>query len=257
MTNLIHESLYLTYDGERSDKYGVINVKTSSGLYKQHFMSQREIIESETPDNDFPYFQQIKRRPIQFDLTLYFEDGFTDDQLQDLRQLFNVDFYKPMVFGEQPEKIYYCVPVDLSELNHNGAKQGYVTISFRCNSPFSFSTFRQNTFDLSTNTNGTNIEIMNYGDDICLPIIEIGKYGTGTIEIINNSDSARTLSISNLQDQELVTIDCQYEDIESDQGLLHYDDHNGIYLQLVYGKNRLHITGDCEIRFKYQFKYTS
>jgi len=61
---------------------------------------------------------------------------------------------------------------------------------------------------------------MNYGDEICLPIIEIGKYGVGTVEIINNSDGARTLSISNLQDQELVTVDCQYEDIESDQGIL-------------------------------------
>ncbi len=252
---MIHESIYFTYDGEQSNQYGVVNVKVSSGLYKQHFMSQREIIETEQPDSDFPSFQKIKRQPIQFSLTLYFEDGFTDDQLQDLRQLFNVNFYKPMVFSEDSTKIYYCVPVDLSELNHNGAKQGYVTISFRCNSPFSFSAFRKDTFDLSTNTSGTDIEIMNYGDEVCLPIVEIGKYGVGTVQIINNSDGGRTMSISNIQDQELVTVDCQYEDIESDQGILHYDDHNGNYLQLVYGKNRLHITGDCEIRFKYQYKY--
>lgn len=253
---MINSSEYFVYDGKRSDGFGIIGANVDSGLFNQSFMADRDIQEVEVQEKDTPLFQGYKKRPLEFPVTIYFEDGFDREKLQKVRQLFNVNFYKPMQFSEETTKIYYCMLVGSSDLNHNGIEQGYATLNFRCDSPYSFSPTFVRYFDLSTNTSGTEIELENFGDEKCYPIIKVKKVGAGFIELINNSDGGRLMRVSNLADAEEITINCEHETVDTNlANTFHFDDTNDTFLYLIYGKNRIQVNGECQIEFLLQYKY--
>jgi phage-related protein len=257
---MIHNSLYFLYDGESSQDYGVIQVTSGSGLQQQSFLANRQIEEIETPQNDTPFFQRIKREPLQFPLRLYFEDGFDVYKLNKLQRLFDVNYYKPMEFSEDLGKIYYCMPVDSSDLSHNCIDQGYVDLQFRCLDAFAYSPIYESiNYDFTSNIiSGLDIEIENEGVHNIHPVIEIKKVGDGTVRIVNTSFYTGECILTNLSDGEKVTINCEVEELETDLSS-HFilDDHNDEFIELAYGLNRLKVYGDCYIKFYYQYKFSA
>lgn len=86
------------------------------------------------------------------------------------------DYYKPFYTVDNPNRIFYCMLEGDSKLVHNGLKQGYITLTMRCDSPYSYTpkftkenmqfsstkltkTITENTFSIGMGTM-ENIEIV-------------------------------------------------------------------------------------------------
>ena len=253
---MIKESLYFTFDGINSmDEFGIMNVSVdSSGLYTETFMANRNIKEIKVRGNDRPYFSEIERDPITIPMTFYFQDSWDDNKIAQVKQWLNVDYYKPLIFSEEPSKIYYAIPSDSLNIIHNGLKQGYVTLSMRCDSPYSYSPeINSNWFDVSDNN---TFSIDNNGDCKIYPQINIVKIGNGDLTIENLNNGNATMKFTNLLDQEELYINCEKEYIETSiPNFYRYDSLNDTYMQLVYGQNNIRVTGDCRIQFIYEYKF--
>lgn len=251
---MIKESLYFQYNEINSMDFGIMNVSIENNLYSEPFIAQRTIKEFKVRGNDKPYFSEIQRDPLSFSLTFAFEDIWDDELISQVKQWLNQDYYKPLIFSELPDRIFYALVIDSPTLLHNGLKQGYVTLNIRCDSPYSYSPMilkERNFSNYDINT----LEIENAGDISIYPQIYITKVGDGDLTI-DNYNGANTFEFTNLVDQEELYIHCSKEYIETSiPNFYRYDSFNGNYMVLAYGKNKLKITGKCLIKFQYQYMF--
>lgn len=238
-------------------------------MFQEPFMAQRTIVEQKVRGRS-PYFQEIQTENLQWTLSFAFQDSWTDDQLRNLANWLNVDYYKPLVFYDNltptgNERIFYAMPVDASQIFHNGNSQGYVQITFKCHDACSFSpvyitpTSKISSYFLSPSfpiQMPTNIEFINDGDLAIKPIFYVKTYGTD-FTIKNLTNSGQGFTFTGLSLGETVTIDCDSETIESDisEDTYRYNNMIGDFITMVQGVNTLQCVGDVEIEIKYEFKY--
>lgn len=266
----ISESLYFMYDNINFyEQFGIMNIHVDSGMYQETFLSNREILEQTTRRNPIPYFIQIKKLPREIQISFAFEEVFDEDKLRSVVKELSKDYYCPLIFSENPDKIFYALCIDDSQLIHNGLKYGYVTLNFRCNSPFAYSPmYLDDEIDLSTNpSSGTSLIFTNKGDLPCQPQISLIKVGDGDISIINNSDSGKEFKLSTILDSNGDTL---FESLKDGEDLYIHNDQEeitsslpntyrinnltGDFISLPRGINNLIIKGTCKIQFRYQFK---
>jgi len=253
----IKDSLYFNYNGISSRDFGLIHISTDSGMYEETLVGSRELRETKVAGNDKPYFKGFDSSPREFDMKIAFEEDFTDESLNEVVLWLFQDNYKPLFFEGKEDKLFYCIAVSDSNIVHNGMKQGYITISMRCDSPYVYSNIYTSTeYDLSTNTVAFPITIENKGHFNMFPEISIRKIGVGNITITNVSNSGEIFEIRDLADSEEVYINSEKETIETDIiGVYRYDKVIGNYLELPYGVNIINVIGKCIIQFRYQYKY--
>ena len=140
----ILDSLYFSYAGEKSIEHGIIHVTLNSGMLEEPFAASRNILETSTRGRDKPYFQGTQKQPLQFDVSFAFEDRWEQSKIQKVvRWLTEQDQYQELFFaneqGNSIEKIYYALVVNEPRLVHNALQQGYVNLTFRCDSPYAYS----------------------------------------------------------------------------------------------------------------------
>jgi predicted phage tail component-like protein len=270
---MIRESVYFTFAGIPSSDFGIMNVSISSGLYEESFLANRSIKEFTIRGNDKPYFQEVKKDPKSIQVSFAFEDKWDDELINKVARWLDVDFYQPLVFSEEQERVYYVMPVDSATLIHNGLKQGYITLTLRCDSPYSYSrdivTPWYNCVDTVNGVfitpyqfvedgtlSGTHINSYNKGDKKIQPTIWIQKVGNGDLSIFNTSNRNEEFKFTNILDGEELFIDGENEIIETNlPNIWRYDYFNDNYLNLYYGKNVLQIKGNCKIKFQYRYKF--
>lgn len=168
------EGIDFYYDGVYSLDMGLINCKVDSGFFEEPFLSQREIHEVSVRGRDKPYFQGVKCSPLSFSLTFAFVDYYDEEKIRAVARWLNSNTYKPFYTSDNPERIFYCMLESDSTLLHNGLKQGYVNLKFRCDSPYSYSPVYTSklyewdevpvTFGESTFSNGTLTNVMTDGN---------------------------------------------------------------------------------------------
>ncbi|MDR6779319.1 MULTISPECIES: distal tail protein Dit [Paenibacillus] len=166
----IRESLYFSYAGIQSDFYGIVNVNMSSGMQEEVFAASRSINEVSIKGRDKPYFQSTKKEPLKFNVSFAFEDKWDDVKIREVAiWLTEQSYYQPLFFSEDPEKIYYALCVDDINLVHNCLRQGYITLAFRCDAPYAYSSiynppvykWRYQPFDVQVNdTNGDKHKVI-------------------------------------------------------------------------------------------------
>ena len=66
--------MYFSYAGKKSVDFGIINVNISSGMQEEPLVASRSIEEVSIRGRDRPYFQDIKKEPLQFKVSFAFED---------------------------------------------------------------------------------------------------------------------------------------------------------------------------------------
>ncbi|MCV3200031.1 phage tail domain-containing protein [Bacillus velezensis] len=252
---MIRESLYFLFNNEKSSDYGVTNVNTDSGLVEEPFLGSRTVNETYVKGRPEPYTEGVKQEPKQFPLNFYLGDHFDEKNVRAIKRWLSVDDYKPFAFSQNLDIVYYAMPVDTADLVHNAARNGYVRLTMKCNSPYAYSRNAiTHTFDISSGTE--IVELHNKGDVNIFPSLEILKIGDGDIKIENLSDFSEPFLFSNLKDKELLKINGEKEIIESNlYGNERYDDFNDQYLRLGFGRNRLKVTGNCKLRFSFRYKY--
>lgn len=233
---------------------GLYNISTSAGLYEEHIAGNRGIEE----DRDITgnrYLKDIDKEPLEFDVSFYFDQSFDHEKLRETTRWLLQDTYKPLVFSNHPNRILFAVPVGSYQLVHNGLKQGYLNLTFRCNAPHAYTAFVSDTRNLSDNPDGgTDLQFSNNGDMDTQPIIQIHKVGNGNISFTNLSDGGKKMSIHNLLDDEKITIDCQNKEITTNTGFNRYDDFDFNWLNLIYGSNTINVEGTCHLKYIIQSK---
>lgn len=250
----IKDKIKFNFDGVWSDTLGLISVNTDGGMFEEIFVADRNIVETEVLGSDRPIFHRLENAPIEFDLTIAFEDGFDDDKIDYIVRWLFSDYYKPLYFEGREDRVYKCIVSGGSSLIHNGLKEGYFVVTVRCDSAKIYSPIHLS--DKITSTSESNLTIFNDGHYDSYPEISIKKIGDGDVEIINNSDGGDIFKIINLTDGEDIYIDCERELIETDAiGIYRYENVVGLFTRLIEGNNEIKIIGNCEIQFRYTFKY--
>lgn len=257
-----------SYNGVHCSEIGLVLVSTnttsgggSNSLYQENFLAPRQIVEIEIKRRKWqrtPYFQHILRTPIEFDLVFWFNNGWTNEMIRTVGRWLDQEYYKPMVFDDKIDTVFYALPNGQPTITHDGYGSGYVTIHMRCNSPYAFSpVYTSDLYDLSNNSaNGTVIQIENGGDLSVLPEISLVKVGAGDVHIFNQTDGNLDFGFTGLSDQEDLYISNEKETIITNlPNTYRYSNFNGNFLEVVRGVNNLLITGNCKIQFRYQFKF--
>jgi len=251
---MIKSSISFLYNNISSKDMGVINASINSGLYEENFLPKAELKETVIRRRKIPYLLEIRRVPLEFTLTIAFQDVWTTDSLSAVKRWFYVDFYSPMIFEEDPN-IYFCMPINQPKISHNGSI-GYFTIDFRCNSPYSYSpTFLSPLYDLTINPTSTNIILVNNGDITLNPTITAQIISGTSFSISNLSNGGQSISFTGLAINEIVTIDCENEEVFSSISSTTYRINNmtGNFLDIVRGSNTLQVIGNIKLQFEYQF----
>ena len=252
----ISENLHFNYDGKSSKDFGVINVNLDNGMFEERFVASRNINETAVRGSDTPLFHSVEEEPLEFSMTIAFVKKFTDEDIDNVILWLFQDKYKPLYFENNPDKIFYCMPVGESTIVHNGLKEGYVTINMRCrSSKIESPTYVTPTYDLSTNEGKYKIIIENNGHVEIFPEISIEKVGDGHIIIMKNGE---IFEIRDLTNREKIYINTEKEIIETDiVGVYRYDNVVGDFHDMILslGVNEFIIEGKCKIAFRYKFKY--
>ncbi|WP_137743238.1 phage tail domain-containing protein [Robertmurraya siralis] len=251
----ISESLGFTYNNIHSSEFGLIKISTSSGLFDESFLPNRSIIEEKIFDRDEPYFFGFEYEPAEVPVSFYFEDKWNEVKINKIVNWLVQPYYCPLYFDTDTSRIFYCVYHGDPRILHNGLKNGYVNITMRCNSAFSYTPVYKNSFIVDTESEPMNIEIANIGHKISYPIVIIEKIGDGDVSIVNYSNGGIESKIIDLLDKEIVVIDSFNEEITTDlEHVYRYGNFNNNFLKFVTGINRLSVKGNCRITFEYQSK---
>jgi predicted phage tail component-like protein len=251
----IKSDLTFTYAGITSTTQGLKNVTVEGGIQDEPFVAEREIIETEIRGRDRPYFSGVKLHPRILDLKFVFTNGFDATSLKNVRQWLCQTYYKPMIFSNNPDKVYYCLLHSDPRLLHNGLSQGYVSCQFRCDGPYAYSSTYIVNYDYTTGSPNT-FAFDNTGDAECMPIITIKKVtAEGAVTFDNLTDGSQ-FGFDIIGLNETVTVDCENEIITSDVvGNYRYSNLVGDFLSIPIGENSIRVTGACELVLTYQFKY--
>lgn len=174
----MQESLNFVYDGQSNKKFGVYLAHVDGGLYNEPFLPTRKIIEKKIANREKPYFQGIEQEPLKFSMTIIVKEwDILENKRQIARWLFQ-DYYKPLYFESNPERIYYAIIEGDSEIFHNGIREGvqehaYINLQVRCDSPYAYTPeyplpnikFR-NSFGQGGKTEIKGSDLLNYMDTV-------------------------------------------------------------------------------------------
>ncbi|GFN32609.1 hypothetical protein PCURB6_28690 [Paenibacillus curdlanolyticus] len=223
-------------------------------------MPSVKIIEEKIRGRAEPYHMGVEYEPISFTLNFAFDGGFTSDKLRAVARWLYRDFYQPLIFEQRADRIYYAMATEQPKLIHNGANQGYVSVTFRCNSPFSFSpVYVNNLIDFSNNTSdGTYLSFTNIGDLPIKPSFEVDIVSGNYFKIQNLSDGGKFMEFSGLLTGESLRIDGDLRTIDSNLPLsFPYDkqSYKSDFIQLLQGVNYLRIFGNVRLKIITQYKY--
>lgn len=249
------DSLKFFYNGKLSDDLGLWNVSVDSGLFTESLLPSRSIQEVKVRGKEKPYFMSVEREPRSFSLSFAFWDAYDEAKIREIGRWLDVDDYQEFYMLDYPNQRFFCMPNGDVEIHHNGLNQGFITLTMRCNSIYSFSEeFLTEVYDFSVTTTPQTITLTNDGDVSIFPEIWITKVGDGDISI-ENQTTEKVFQLTGLINQEEVYVHNEYEDIQSDlPATYRYDNHNGYFLELIRGTNTLLITGNCTIQFRYRYK---
>lgn len=254
----IRENLYFSYNGIRSVDMGIINVNIGGGMMEEQFVPSRSINETKIRGRRKPYFQSLEYDPLEFEVSFAFTENYSEEKIREVARWLVQDYYKPFIFSENNERVFYCMYEGDSQLVHNGLKQGYLTMTFRCDSPYTYSPVQVTNppYDYSTNVvDGTLLKFENHGDVDLQPEIWIKKVGLGDVRIVNENYGNAEFKFTGLADGETVYVDNENEYIDTDlPDTYRYNDFNNGYLNIARGVNNLRVYGNCTLQFRYQFK---
>lgn len=258
------ESISFTYDGISSDDMGVVMFNPGSGLYKESFLPTRKIVEKQVAGRSKRYFKRMEEEPLSIPFAIYIEQWQIRDNLREIVRWFDQEYYKPFWFETNPDRIFYAIVEGASDLNHNGCKDGYINLTLRCDSPYSYSqplTYKKEVRGIHEDG------ISNDGDKTIKPLIKFKKIGNGNINIKTylEDKQVNNFEIKDLLDGELVEVDCENESIKTnyeEQGRYLLDNHNDDWIEFGLGykydginSTKIVLEGDFDIEMNYQNIY--
>lgn len=257
----IRQHTEFSYAGVLSSTYDIINVNVSDGMQSESLVTERKIRETTIRGKDKPYFHEVITSPRTLNLSFAFTTEWYDDDtkidiLDDVIDwLCGHDYYQPLYFVDEPGRIYYALVVETPEIIHNCANDGYINLTFRCDSPYAYGALTTGAL-IDCSVEPTSINFVNSGTVNLKPEMEIIKAGAGDITITNVTDDNSQFILTGLAHGEIIYVDNENETIETDIPLTYrYSNHNDVFLRLLPATSSLIVSGTCSLQFRYQFKY--
>lgn len=246
------------FDNITSESMGLSIVKISSGEFANPFLSSQEILEEQIYKVHTPYFFRVKKKPLEFKIICSLSDGgdFTPEKKMQIAHWLVHEEYKEFISEDNPNIIYNVMIINQADFMSYGTFQGYFEIQFRCDAPWGYSATYLENFDLSEITIPTIIEIKNYSNCVkyLYPEIEFTLSGTNAgLTLINLSNAGEQFIFTNLSVGEKIYTSNEHKQIISDLGLYRLGNFNRKWFRLVYGVNRIQVTGKCLLSFRYRF----
>jgi phage-related protein len=181
-----------------------------------------------------PYFQEIREKPLEFEVEFAFIDSWDNTSIRKIGQWLLKSYYKPLYFSDNPDRIFWAVVVDSPTLVHNSLKQGYVKLKFRCSDAYAYSPiYASPLYDYSSNpVAGTTLTFTNNGDLSLYPEIWITNITANqTVSIFNQSNGNIEFKFVSLNANETVYIDNFNQFITTDVvGQYRYSNFNNNWL---------------------------
>lgn len=253
----IKDKVYFNFDGISSREFGLLNVVLDNGMYEETLVASREIVETKMKGNSKSVLHSVETSPLEFELTIAFENGYTDEDIDAIIRWLFVDYYKPLYFEGREDRVYMAMPVDSASIVHNGINEGYFTVSMRCDSSNVYSPVVITPLETVTTSKTISVEVDSHYD--VYPEISFKKIGAGTVTIESLDDYGSIFEVRDLTNYEDIYINCEKEIIMSDiPAMYRYDKLIGDFPRLVFkpnGINRFKVTGACEIQFRYKNLY--
>lgn len=245
---------YIIYDGIDSRDLGLIRVTNSKhGTDTFKFGYTRDIITDKAAMRDNPYYYGFNGKCLDFKVTFANVDGqpFTEFKRRKIIQWLYKRDYRPLVFGENTDIVYYCMPTDATRLD-NGINEGYITIKFECNSPYAYSKTKVQTYIKSRDNNIMQIENLCNVKEFYYPEIEIEMLNSGNAIIYNLTTNEQS-QLNFLDRHEKVYINNELKQIISSNGSYRLKNFNKNWLYLIQGINQLQFIGDMNVSIRTSF----
>ena len=218
---MIRDSLHFEFAGYSSKDFGIINVNIGKNLATEPFVAPINLIEESIRGKEKPYFKRIEREPLSFTVSFAFEETWNETKIRSVARWLTLhEIYQPLKFIHEDfdelvnnERIYYALVVESPQIIHNYCQEGFVTLTFRCDSSWSYMptqtypatgatsvtgaatgvTFNVTTAGwLSLTGTGNLITLSNDGDLKMFPIIKVEKTSDGELSITNNENNEVT-----------------------------------------------------------------
>ena len=120
-------------------------------MQEEPLTSERTIMTTKTRGRTSPYYNRTILEPLQFSVNFAFEEAWDDTKIRNVvNWLCGQSYYQPLYFGSQIDTIYYALVVESPTLIHNCLSQGYLQLTFRCNSPYAYSALNEVSYDFTT-----------------------------------------------------------------------------------------------------------
>jgi len=244
------------FDNRKSTDFGLYIVNLDTSTKNAPYAVEREINEEKVRNNPIPFFFGLNEQPLYFKVTLFREEEWDyDTRIEITRWLFQ-DEYKPFISTDHNDIIYNCIITDRPEKLLVGNIPRLIELTFRCDAPWAWSPFFSINYNLSDNITTQTITMVNKSNIIkyYYPEIWIQSLDGGTISLQNYSDSGREFKFNNLQANEIIYVNNQLKQIETDiPNIYRLKDFNRNWLRLNYGINQIAVTGKCLIKTQMQY----
>ncbi len=154
---MIKTSEEFYYNGFSSKKFGVLNVNISNAELVEPLFGNRTLNEERLKYKDESYFHNIiedgKTLTLELAFDFYNNVEMTNSALRGVKRwLGGRQGFKSLWFSEdcflddngnyditKPRRIYKATVVETSNVTHFGLQEGYVTVTFKCNSGYCYS----------------------------------------------------------------------------------------------------------------------
>lgn len=161
-STLLSNSPHIIYDGLSSRVFGITNVQPQSGLAREIFLANTNLVTDQTRYSERTFLLGVEREPLEFSMRLFFDPHtFDERKFQEIKRWFRQDTYKPFRYDaaqEQDLDVWmYAIVNGTSTSYHNAIDDGYIDFTFRTSAPHRFSQIMEDEFDF-TITNAEKME---------------------------------------------------------------------------------------------------
>ena len=241
-----------TFAGTNGNIYNIANVSTSTGgLFREAFIGNRNIREDKIEGRPAPYFYGVEELPMSFNVSFaMLGDLVMDaDTIDEITDWLIQDEYQPLIFADEPSKIYWVIFDGNPSFAHNGVYSGQFTLSARCLYPYPV-TEEMVTPLMAVTTSGT-LSLTNPGKKSVIPnmTITIAASGNKVISFHNNDNNSDFEITGDYGDE--ITVD-GYNKIVTNVTQDIQIKPSERWLILDKGVNDIDITGDCTLEISYR-----
>ncbi|MBU3186660.1 phage tail family protein [Clostridium estertheticum] len=251
-----------TFDKRHSQDMNTVICNLDSGLMESNFGILQTVVEDKIVGKDTPYFYKIDRQTFTFPLTITKIDSNGElinldrNTRSELVRWLVKDSYREFRSPDYPNQIFYVIFTE-GKSYISGGNQGYLTLTGRLNSAYSYQEkvvtakdYSNKVFSIMYMNNLSNV-IDNYK-----PELEFTLVGLATDITIKNLRNNKSLIFTGLTPGETIYVNNGTAQIKSSLGITRLDKCNREWMSLDYGENKIQITtnlGGCKISFTTQF----